>query len=45
MDGDVPPAVIDAIRRMARDRGLSLTAVHRGATRPYPSAALELRRS
>jgi SAM-dependent methyltransferase len=45
MDGDVPPAVIEGVRRLAGNRGLSLTAVHRGATRPYPAAALELRRS
>jgi SAM-dependent methyltransferase len=43
MDGEVPPTVTDGVARLAGDRGLQLTAVHRGATAPYPSAALELR--
>lgn len=42
MDGEVPAAVTDAIRRLAGDRGLALTEVHRGATTPYPTAAVEL---
>ncbi len=42
MGGEVPSTVTDAVRRLAGDRGLSLTAVHRGATTPYASAAIEL---
>jgi SAM-dependent methyltransferase len=42
MDGEVLSAVTDAVCRLAGDRGLSLTEVHRGATTPYGSAALEL---
>jgi SAM-dependent methyltransferase len=43
MDGEVPSAVADAVHRLAGDRGLAVTALHRGATKPYASAALELR--
>ena len=42
MDGDVPAAVVDGLRRLAGERGLAVTALHRGTTRPYPSAAVEL---
>ena len=44
MDGEVPAAVEDGVRRLAGERGLAVTAVHRGATNPFPSAAVELRR-
>lgn len=37
---DVVPA---AVAELAAGRGLSVTAVHRGATTPMPSAAVELR--
>ena len=45
MDGEVPAAVLDALRRLAGERGLTVTEVHRGTTTPFPSAAVELRRS
>jgi cyclopropane fatty-acyl-phospholipid synthase-like methyltransferase len=45
MDGDAADPVCDVVRRLAEDRGLAVTAEHRAATTPYPSAALELRRS
>jgi hypothetical protein len=45
MDGDVPAAVVDGLSRPAGERGLAVTGVHRGTTRPYPSAAVELRRT
>ena len=44
MDGDVPAAVDHRIRSLAGERGFAVTAVHRGATRPFPSAAYELQR-
>jgi hypothetical protein len=45
MDGEVPRAVDDGIRELAGTRGFSVTALHVAATAPYPSAALELRRT
>jgi SAM-dependent methyltransferase len=45
MDGEVPAAVVDGLSRPAGERGLAATAVHRGTTHPYPSAAVELRRT
>jgi len=45
MTPESPTAVTDAVRELAGHRGLDLAAVHRAATTPYPSAALELRRA
>ena len=36
--------VVGTVTRLAGDRGLSVSAVHRGATAPIASAAVELRR-
>lgn len=41
---DAADPVHDAVRRLAGDRGLAVTAEHRAATTPYPLVALELRR-
>ncbi len=45
MTGDVPSVVDERLRSLAEERGLAVTAVHRGATEPFPSAAYELQRS
>ena len=45
MQGDVPAGVAEGVRRLAGERGLAVVATHRGATRPFPSAAVELRRA
>ena len=45
MQGDVPAGVAEGVRRLAGERGLAVVATHRGATRPFPSAAFELRRA
>ncbi len=45
MQGDVPASVEEGVRRLAGERGLAVVATHRGATRPFPSAAVELRRA
>lgn len=37
-------ALVDAVGRLATDRGLAVAAVHHGATVPMASAAVELRR-
>jgi SAM-dependent methyltransferase len=37
--------VREAVERLGGERGLAVTAVHRAATSPYPSVALELRPS
>ena len=33
------------VRRLAAERGLTVTEVHRGATTPFPSAAIDLSRA
>jgi SAM-dependent methyltransferase len=43
MDAGTADAVTGAVRGLAGARGLSVTAVHRGATPPIDSLALELR--
>ena len=45
MRADLLATVEDGVRRLAGERGLIVTEVHRGATNPFPSAAVELRRS
>ena len=45
MTGDVPDALESGVRRLAGERDLVVTALHRGSTSPFPSAALELRRA
>jgi cyclopropane fatty-acyl-phospholipid synthase-like methyltransferase len=42
-DGD-DGRVADAVARLAAPRGLTVVAQHRGATRRFPSVAVELRR-
>lgn len=44
MAGEVPATVDDGIRNLAGERGFTVASVHRGATRPFPSAAYELQR-
>ena len=43
MSADAFGPVTAAITRLARDRGIGQVAVHRGATSPYESVAVELR--
>jgi cyclopropane fatty-acyl-phospholipid synthase-like methyltransferase len=44
MDPTAAGRIEDAVRTLAGTRGLVPAAVHRGATRPHPSVAVELRR-
>ena len=45
MEADLLARVEDCVRRQAGERGLVVTEVHQGATKPFPSAAIDLRRS
>ena len=45
MTADASGPVTAAVTRMAGERGIEQAAVHRGATSPYESVAVELRRA
>ena len=45
MEADLLATIEDGVRRLAGERGLVVTEVHRGATNPFPSAAIDLRGS
>ncbi len=45
MEDEMLATVEDGVRRLAGERGLAVAEVHRGATTPFPSAAVDLRRS
>ena len=45
MQADLLATVEDGVRRLAGERGLVVTEVHRGATTPFPSAAVDLSRA